>query len=252
MAMAMAIDTGLVVGIISALVALAGAGVSIWGQFRLARLSVELEERRARREKLDEAAAVLSRFREPLLNAAFELQSRLFNILRQDMLRKYYAGGSEREREYAVENTLFVVGQYLGWTEVLRREMQFLDLGEVADTRRLSELQDSICNLFLASDIGAALRIFRGDQRAMGEVMLVKLDDSTAATQCMGYAAFVGNRSPEFRRWFDPLAKDLERLASDISAGEKRLVSLQHALVDLIDFLDPECVRFPRPRRGKV
>jgi len=29
-------------------------------------------------------------------------------------------------------------------------------------------------------------------------------------------------------------------------------VGLQHALVDLIEFLDPDCARFPKKRRMKV
>jgi hypothetical protein len=53
----------------------------------------------------------MSRYREPLVRAAYDLQSRLFNTLRQDQrgfLAKYVVGGDPKEQEYARENTLHV------------------------------------------------------------------------------------------------------------------------------------------------
>lgn len=242
-------STEMIIAFVSAGVALAGASTSVWGQFRIARLRVEMEERRETKRKAEQAEAVLSRYREPMLGSAFELQSRIFNFLKLNLLNDFYRNGNDREKTYAVENSVYVIAQYLGWTEVVRRGIQFMDLGALADTRRLSELQDEICNVFLAKDLGPVFRVFRGDQRAIGERMIVEGKDGP---QCMGYAAFARSKDADFRYWFDQLRKDVDTFAANPASGEKRLVGLQHALVDLIEFLDPDCARFPKKRRMKV
>ena len=60
------------------------------------------------------------------MHAAYDLQSRIFNILERGFLDRYYFRGSEREKEYAMENTVFLVAQFLGWTEAIREEIQKL------------------------------------------------------------------------------------------------------------------------------
>ena len=84
-----------------------------------ARLQLERDEALARRE----AQTTLSKFRDPLMHAAYDLQSRIFNILERGFLDRYYFRGSAREKEYAVENTVFLVAQFLGWTEAIREEI---------------------------------------------------------------------------------------------------------------------------------
>jgi AAA ATPase-like protein len=64
---------------------------------------------------------VMSRYREPLLRAAFHLQSRVYNIVEQAFLLRYLQRGSPAEQEYACRNTMFVLAEYLGWVEMLRR-----------------------------------------------------------------------------------------------------------------------------------
>jgi hypothetical protein len=234
-------------------VSLAGAGfatfLSMWGQRRMAKMQAEIEERRHARDKAEEAEAIISRFREPLLHSAFELQSRLFNVLRKDFLGKFYVRGTDREKAYVVDSTAFVVAQYLGWTEVTRREVQFLDMGEMENTRRLAEIQEAIRQLFLLHELGPVLRIFRSDQRAIGELMMVQ---GPSGPQCMGYAAFVRNEDPTFQHWVGELKKDIAGLHGTLGEATPRLERLQRALIDLVDFLDPDCVRFPREIRGKV
>ena len=55
-----------------------------------------------------------------------------------------------------------------------------------------------------------------------------------------------------FASWFDRLDRDVRQLASDIGPARMRLVELQHALIDLLDFLDESAVRFPRQLRSKI
>lgn len=77
----------------------------------------------------------------------YDLQSRLFNILRGGVLT-FITGGDQRERSYVIDNTVFLIGQYLCWTELTRREIQYIDLGKDEETRRLQRLQDTIYDLW--------------------------------------------------------------------------------------------------------
>ena len=85
-----------------------------------------------------EAEAVLARYREPLLAAAYELQGRIYNILQLKFLPRYYLAGDQDQKSYAVQNTLYVVGQYFGWSEILRREIQFLSFSDSKRTRSVA------------------------------------------------------------------------------------------------------------------
>ena len=71
---------------------------------------------------------------------------------------------------------------------------------------------------------------------------------------CMGYAAFCSHleSDEEFARWFKVLRASIEDLAARDVARTDRLVTLQNELTDLIDFLDPEAVRFPSRRRDRL
>jgi hypothetical protein len=197
------------------------------------------------RETKDEAALELvSRYRDPLLRSAFDLQSRIYNILE--------GGFSHRQDpEYFRLNTLFVVAEFFGWLEIIRRELQFLDLGATGDTRELNVQLDRIRGDFATSRRwpNDPYYVYRGQQRAIGELMLSELGGDLRGRprhQCIGYARFVAMQDdPGFARWFERLGKAIVDLPG---TKPKRLVSVQRALVDLIDFLDPHDERFQRGR----
>jgi hypothetical protein len=219
--------------IIVAVIALAGsllsAALALYGQVRSASAQVRRE-----------AEATLSRYREPLVAAAYELQSRLFNILRKGFLEKYYLRGAPDEREYAVKNTLYLVGQYLGWTEILRRQIQFLNFGEVDETREIARLEARIRDV-LASDepsLGRQFMIWRGEQRAIGERMIA---NENGALSCMGYATFT-EQGPGVWKWFQRLEQDIAAIAAE---PNERLRLLQNELIGLIERLDSDRKRFP-------
>src|SRR5438067_4006434 len=115
-----------------------------------------------------------------------------------------------RDPEYFRLDTLFLLAELLGWLEIIRREMQFLDLGAIDTTKNLG-LKISRVEGLLAST-GRSLRdecyVYRGQQRSIGELMLnrVNWDPAGRRHECMGYAAFVAAQSdPQFARWFTRL-----------------------------------------------
>ena len=229
------------------LIALIGAAVTLFG----VRYSHASQVRRDAQAREDEADRLMRKYRDPLIRAAFDLQSRLYNIVVNGVLRKYVVNGTESEREYAHENTLHVLAEYFGWVEVLRREIQFMDLRDAGKNRQLSVRLDAISRLFLGERPDTTLRVFRGEQRAIGEVMLVQ--SASGGRETMGYATFVARRKdPEFSRWFRKLSDDVRLITDEPGRHEERAIDLQHALIELLDFLDPMYQYFPESMRRKI
>jgi hypothetical protein len=148
-----------------------------------------------------------------------------------------------------VENTAFLVAQYLCWTELVRRELQFIDLGEDSKTRKLLRLQDTIYGLWATDQYPTIFRIFAGEQRAIGEILAMS---GATGPECMGYGAFLKAFDPGASRLIDPPRNDVLSLGNGLGQAKERLASVQHALIDLLEMLDPDCLRFPEGRRTKA
>jgi hypothetical protein len=232
------VDTSIIVAIIALAASVVSAAIAYYAQTHTLRIQ-------ARRE----ARATLQRYREPLLDAAYELQSRLYNILCLKFFETYYTGGDAWQREYAVKHTLFVVGQYFAWTEILRRRIQFLDFGKVKETREVAKLLDDVRGLFLSDENhhGKPFMIWIGEQRAIGERMIVRAGGDLRS---MGYGAFIERKDPSAWKWFERLERDVHTIAE--GEPNERLWELQHKLIDLINRLDPGAVRYPGRARGKA
>jgi hypothetical protein len=238
------------VSLIGAVVSAVGALVAVW-----------LNRRAAIRDRRLTADELAGRYRVPMLHAAFNLQSRLYNIGRQDFLDIFLANGSSSEAEYARFNTVYLIGQYLCWAEILRREAQLLtplyrgrDRDIVAAMENIRyEMADSLSN----SD--PVLRIFRGDQRAIGEVMLTTTDQPADRIgprwDCIGYAAFVqalADKQSAISRWIQPLLHDIDKLAKSYQVHQARIIAIQHGFIELINLIDPEGDRIPVNQREKM
>ena len=197
---------------------------------------------------------LVARYRDPLLWAAFDLRSRLFNIVAKDFLRVCREGGDE-EWKYAQNSTLFLLAEYLGWVEILRRGVQFLDLGDDSRNRTLVDLFHRVDRAFASLKLqDGALRLHRGDQRAIGELMITAGSTPGNERECIGFATFCVRleQDENFGSWFKRLITDIEVLAEREVPRTERLVDLQNRLMDLIDFLDPHAVRFPSRRRDRL
>jgi hypothetical protein len=234
--------------------------ISIWSavystttRSRTTRLEQEFTVQRDEAARRLEREDVMSRYREPILRSAIDLQSRLYNIDQNRFLNTYF-NTSDTERSYALRSTLYVFAEYLGWVEILRREVQFLDLGQLEANQRLARLLETIATTMLTHQHPTSLRLFRGEQRAIGEIMLVpRQGGGPTQYECLGFAAFTEKLEDEsFAKWFANLERDVEALAKSDDARDTRLRSLQHSLIDLIDFLDPNQARLPGHRRKKL
>lgn len=225
--------------------------MSAWANIRIGRAEEAKEIRGERRSKQAEAEATVTRYREPLLSAAFEMQERIYNICRDLFF------GEDRS-SYHVDHTLYVFAQYFGWREIIRLEIQFMDLGDTPATKELTGLLEWVTHAISATrpSLPVNFKLFRGEQRAIGEKMMVSIGNAAQASlrhQCLGYASFVEalNR-PAFDVWFTKLRKSIEYLESTDTPDFGRLSLLQNVLIDLINLLDPDCVRFPHRLRDRV
>ncbi|MCF6471804.1 hypothetical protein FAF44_25905 [Nonomuraea sp. MG754425] len=240
------------VGVISAVIAVLGAAVT-------AVLTYRLQTQARSRDRLD----YMSRYRDALLWAAFDLQSRLFNILhgfeidrrpgRQGFTSAYLLEGTERQALYVRRSTAFLFAEYLGWVEVFRRDIQFLDLGKNEVNRQIMLALTTISRTIATSTPPdtACFMIFRTDQRALGELM-IEPDSKPGERGCLGYAAFCAKLTDDeaFAKWGHELLDHVEQAARHPGLAQGRLTKLQHQLIDLIDLLDPEGGRFPAAQRS--
>lgn len=185
-----------------------------------------------------DAKRALDNYREPLLAASYELQSRLYNILQLKFVEKYISSNMAGKRDSAIESTLYVFAQFFGWSEIIRREVQYLRFSRDEQTREIGRLLRDITETFLADKYGPQFMLWRVEQRGLGERMIVSSDSKMT---CLGYASFVEKRS-SMQEWLGPLKDDLGNIQD---GGRMRLTDLQHLLLELVTRLDEKQKRYP-------
>jgi hypothetical protein len=88
--------------------------------------------------------------------------------------------------------------------------------------------------------------------RRMPRAGVVPARPASFAMSCMAICVAKLEQEPSFARWFAELEGDVQQVAADPSPRYDRLITLQHALIDLIDFLDDPPTRFPQKHRVKL
>jgi len=216
------------------------------------------------RTKSREAGKLVSSYRDPLLRAAHDLQRRLYQILRSDFLtqdRRHQTAESNEAGgdawQGSMNSSLWLFGQYLGWVEILRRKVQFLDLGTAGENQRLQDRLGGV-TAALAGARNNPLSISEAEQQAIGEAMIddAEPDGGITGLRPLSYGEFLKRlelRDAVFEPWrarfSDAFAKGVKRR----SLGFKQLARVQRAVVAVVDTLDPYQLRFPRrDERAKV
>ena len=247
------INVELLVALASAVFSL-GAGIFSARANRKAReFEHELERRRKAEDEAATALRILRQYRDPLLDAAHTLQSRIYNIVRNDYLNIWLRCGDPEQERYARDYTVYALAEYLTWVEIVRRELRFLDVGDESHNRQLMALLMQAQLTIQATAVAGPFRVFRGHQRAIAEVMMVPTGAPEGPrSECMGYAAFCDrlDEDEDFRAWFDRLRREVDELVE--RDRDDRLVRLQNDLIDLIDHLDPKALRIPAQFRHRL
>ncbi len=243
------LDAGSIVAIASALLSILAAVISGVMANRSRKLEHALELQRRKESKAEQTEELISKYREPLLLAAHSLQQRMHNGIGGGYLEEFLHCGDPEEERYARRFTIYTLAEYLCWVEIIRRDLQFLDLGDEGKTRSLNAHLTDISSILGSQRYGRShFRIFRGRQRAIGQLMMdIGHNGSTEALTYPEFDVRIEEDS-EFRRWFTVLLKDVDAFLTHDWNGNRRQIELQWALIDLIDFLDPGKVRIPHDR----
>ena len=178
-----------------------------------------------------------------------------------DFFRSFLGVDStDSERDYAVLNTMHVFGQYFCWAEIIRLESQFIDPRDDRRNRAHALAMEAVNETFLDSRgiQEKCFRFFRGEQRALGEMMLVPVPTGVSTPgaprwECRGYASFVSSLEDEqMARWFRRLREDIGEFAENPAGRDGRLRLIQRQLVDLIDIVDPDAHSVPMRLRNRL
>jgi hypothetical protein len=232
-------DTQSLLTVIALLLSVASVVVTGLFSVRTQRLSHELEVQREARHEEQSAIKAAERVYEPLAQAAAELQSRIYNIVESGwigMQKRYESHG-----DYAVASTAFLFAHYFGWIEA-RRQAVLSSSGEGGRDKDVQALIDGVLKTLRRSEGSDAFLFFTTEQRAIGELMAsweTISETGLRIPHVMGYAAFVDRyrHQEDFRSWFTPIDIGMTL----VSHGDnQRLIAIQHALVALIDELDPK------------
>lgn len=100
----------------------------------------------------------MKQYKKPLLQSAFDLQSRISNQVKQNFLNVFITQrNSERDKSYARYNFAFVIAEFMGWLEVIRQEIVFISGQE--DSVLLSSLIDAIKCVFCGGFLAASCHV---------------------------------------------------------------------------------------------
>ena len=99
--------------------------------------------------------------------AAYDLQSRLWGLVQQGLLRYI---DDEEKKDLVYVYTAFLVGQYLSWTYILRRQAQFLRFSTDKTNKQLNQILNVITNEFSLDRRQGEdpFMLWRGQQMAIG------------------------------------------------------------------------------------
>lgn len=249
----MDVNVDLIVAGASAVISLGAGLISARANRRAKHFEYQLERQR----KSDDAAAVAERilhqYRDPLLDAAQTLQSRIANIVANNYLGKFLHCGIPEEERYARDYTVFAFAEYICWVEIVRRELRFLDVGDIDNNRKLLARLNQTQVTLQSDKIRSPFRIFRGRQRAIAEIMMVPTNAGEGPRcECLGFAAFTKrlDDDEDFAAWFAGMRAEVDVIAA--RGHDDRLIQLQNDLVDLINHLDPKVLRIPEDYRRRL
>lgn len=242
----------IIVAVISLVGSITATLITVWSNWL-----TDIHKRRSETSKL------VAKYHDPLLRAAQDLQSRLYNMT-QDKNIFHRMETKQQRDDNLIAYTCFLIGQFCAWVCILRRQGQFVQFSTDGDYKEFVNALDAIHEAF--SDNEPPLEkhpfcLWRNQQLGIGEVMTVKEDGGELV--CMSYATFTRKKADNDSdmHWFKTLEEDINMLASHHQKkqnGEtteildQRLRILQHLLVKLIRMLDPKKLRSDSTRGNLV
>ena len=169
------------------------------------------------------------------LKEVFDIQSEYFDP--QNHHGKYFS-------EYRLLSTLYRLCAFLGWLELLRIEVTFLESGKnKQDTQirsKIRSIQSALSDLQLNENkLSTDVVIFREEQRAIGEGMIDILEGKGSI---IGYGTFVekykGFLNTGENPWLKPVISYFKEIQAENDFRIKRAEILRDEILDFIFILD--------------
>jgi len=210
---------------------------------------IKHEKESAENVKLAEIKIKNSKYRDPLINAAYDLQCRIYKIYTYDIILNAIKKNDKREIDYLTYNTIYIICQFFAWREIIRVEIGFLYSNDDSTRLRISQILDDIYAVWQKDEFGPKLRVFSGEQRAIGEKMSRVTNEGL---KCMGYAEFKNVAESGSVPFISDMITDVTTVSNSDSKCMNRLVCMHNHLVDLICLLDPNCKRIDTSQLTKL
>lgn len=253
--------------VVAALFSVAGNLLAlVLREFLFVRSFERWKERRALR-------TVYQRYRDPIVLSGLDLISRVAEIRRayptNYLLAEVAAQRPTRFRANTIEDphfrryklvsSVYRLCAFLGWLELYRQDLIFLDTGRRRDNRHLEGYLEDIRRDLADGQLNQApdwatwtdVLIFREEQRAVGAAMVV---DAGSQRTVMGYGAFLAlvdrleDEHDAELWWLRTAMHFLLDLRADRDFRRTRLERLERDIRSLIGVLSPD----RRPAGGDV
>ncbi len=204
---------------------------------------------------------IYQKYKDPILLSAKELCTRLIEVLDQyppNYLRKSVLDLNPPQpimnneddpyfKRYKLVSTAYRLCSFLGWLELYRQEVVFLNSGNNKHSKQLenildyfrSDLADGQLNMARNWSKWKDMLIFREEIRAIGESML----DFVGTTRTvMGYGKFCelfdSNDTNNKNRWIPNILSVFLDLDVNLDFRKNRIIRMMNHLINLVELLD--------------
>jgi len=243
--------------IFAAVIAAAGSVVSSLfnaymvykSQYKPAIERIKHEKESAEYNKLSDIKNKNSKYRDPLINAAYDLQCRIYKIYHHDIILKSVINNDKREVDYLRYNTVYTICQFFAWREIIRVEIGYLYNNDDLTRLQISTRLDDIYSVWQKEEFGPKLRVFSGEQRAIGEKMSRGTNEGL---KCIGYAEFRDIADSGAIPFISDMIADVVTISKADTSCINRLVCMHNHLVELLCLLDQSSKRIDITKLSKL
>ena len=202
-----------------------------------------------------EIIATKRKYSTPILLAADDLRKRCANLIQQiDLIEKEEWLSARKLNSYYYLSTLYTVAQFIGWRQVLRQTVVYLDFTTTKETRTYENLLAAIQQCFTKPDL---LHITKSSDpansndkwiytfwlQAIGDSMIIRADNDYRVKDFATFCNSLARPNQEcFKEWIDALGGLFINLKSS-DPRFRRIVATHCILNAFVNHVDPQHLR---------